>query len=372
MSQRPEIVSHTSLRGVAAAMVVFLHYKSLLVPQLDPVHLTAFFEKGNLWVDFFFMLSGFVMSYVYGLTSTVRADAAVLGRYGLARVARIYPLHLISLVAVFFFFLLLGAVSWLRGSDFCCLLEPPYRTPESLLANALLVHAWGTIDVPTWNIPSWSLSAEFACYVVFGFLLWLGSKARLIAIAALTALTLIYYTTGWIQGIDVDGNFRLSGLRAVSAFTLGMLVFMAAPRLGRLSLAVTNTLQLLSLATLSLSLHVDANDFVVLAQMPLLLALTANDKGWLATVLKQPLLHWLGLLSYSIYMWHYPLRLVALKLSAKFEQAWALDTAAGSIIFVLAMTAICLLVSHLSFHRVETPLRRLIGSWGHRSNRVNA
>jgi peptidoglycan/LPS O-acetylase OafA/YrhL len=60
--------------------------------------------KGYLWVDFFFILSGFVMAYVYDIEHPRRYSVRDTLHYLIARIARIYPLHFITLVATMYFF----------------------------------------------------------------------------------------------------------------------------------------------------------------------------------------------------------------------------------------------------------------------------
>jgi peptidoglycan/LPS O-acetylase OafA/YrhL len=58
-----QIRSHTGLRGIAALLVVFYHFH-FAQPHLAFEDWTAFFERGYLMVDLFFVLSGFIISYV--------------------------------------------------------------------------------------------------------------------------------------------------------------------------------------------------------------------------------------------------------------------------------------------------------------------
>lgn len=65
LRQLREIKSHNSLRGIAALLVVFHHYRSNLPSDLSPDNYTQLFASAGSFVDFFFMLSGFVIAYVY-------------------------------------------------------------------------------------------------------------------------------------------------------------------------------------------------------------------------------------------------------------------------------------------------------------------
>jgi peptidoglycan/LPS O-acetylase OafA/YrhL len=91
-----QLQSLTSLRGLAALWVVFYHYSAIYFPRLDIGDYSNLIAKGYLAVDLFFMLSGFVMTHVYyrafseSITQNYR-------NFLVARVARLYPLHLLVL-----------------------------------------------------------------------------------------------------------------------------------------------------------------------------------------------------------------------------------------------------------------------------------
>jgi len=140
------------LRGVAAFGVLIFHGRSWMPDRL--------FSHGYLAVDFFFILSGFILAYTYATTEgTTRGGARV---FWVARIARIYPVYLLGLV------LALG----------------PYLATEhniqnitiSIGSHLVMLHAWlpGTLDL---NQPSWSLSVEaFNLSVRISVYLWLISQ----------------------------------------------------------------------------------------------------------------------------------------------------------------------------------------------------
>jgi peptidoglycan/LPS O-acetylase OafA/YrhL len=94
-----QLPSLTPLRGVAALWVVLYHYcgTAQYLPNLDITPYSYFISKGYLGVDLFFMLSGFVMAHVYH-----DAFSESIGRHYrgflVARIARLYPLHIFNLL----------------------------------------------------------------------------------------------------------------------------------------------------------------------------------------------------------------------------------------------------------------------------------
>src|SRR3546814_8137818 len=87
----------TSLRGIAALLVVVYHFSGGFLPNLDPGRYSDFVPKGYLWVDLFFVLSGFIITHAYGDAFAERARWGSIRAFLFARMARIYPLHLFVL-----------------------------------------------------------------------------------------------------------------------------------------------------------------------------------------------------------------------------------------------------------------------------------
>jgi peptidoglycan/LPS O-acetylase OafA/YrhL len=140
LQQPQHLLALTSLRFFAAAAIVVYHMQGLLLPAI-PLPL-------GLGVSFFYVLSGFILTYVYRDMS-----GHSIKRYYLTRIARLWPMHLATLVL---------AMPLLPA-------EQGVSYPLSLLANAFLVHSW----IPIWGYPfsfnavSWSLSVEVSFYILF-------------------------------------------------------------------------------------------------------------------------------------------------------------------------------------------------------------
>ena len=87
----------TPLRGIAALLVVIFHSNLMAVPFVPPGY-TSFVSGGWLWVDFFFVLSGFIISYVYGDSFKDSLTTDSYWKYIKARFARIYPIHFVTMI----------------------------------------------------------------------------------------------------------------------------------------------------------------------------------------------------------------------------------------------------------------------------------
>ena len=360
LSHINEIRSHTSLRGVAALIVVLVHFRSFFHSSINPDEITFFLSKGYLWVDFFFILSGFILSYIYGIEHPARRSIPDITRYLIARFARIYPLHLISLLVVFLFFTMISLVSWNKTGAFCCLFDGSLRDVESLIANLFLVHAWGMFDWVTWNLPSWSLSTEFFCYLIFAALLAMEGPARKLALLGLSCIVLLYYGFSLATSIDVDDNFRLSIIRAASAFSIGILLFLGRHMISDLSGKWLTSLQISAIAALLLSLHFGVADVISIALMALIVLLTWEDRGWVCRWLANRYLHAIGIFSYSIYMWHYLLKFIAQEDWEAYTGLPVQSSVTGSIIFVMCLAAFVIPISIWSYRSLEMPARKWV------------
>ncbi|SOE00442.1 acyltransferase family protein [Blastococcus haudaquaticus] len=158
---RPTIDALTGLRILAAVWVVLFHLRSTdVMPGLLPAseRLAWFVGGGYVGVDLFFTLSGFVIAYNY-LDGFQRLSGRAYVRFLYLRLARIYPLHLATLLAVLLL-VVVARVIHVALSD-----ESAFGV-GSFVANVFLVHAWGGEET-SWNYPAWSISAEWFAYLLF-------------------------------------------------------------------------------------------------------------------------------------------------------------------------------------------------------------
>lgn len=175
-----QIRSLTAIRGVAAWWVALYHFH-LEMPPLGGGFAERLLGQGFLAVDLFFTLSGFVIALNYTgafATLTARDYGRFLGR----RLARIYPLHVVTLLLFLAnpLAILLFSHSGAPGQRY----DPVYY-----LLSLLLLQNWGFVNHLAWNIPAWSISAEWGAYLLFPLLaraVWprLRTPAATIALAA--------------------------------------------------------------------------------------------------------------------------------------------------------------------------------------------
>ncbi|TIT36909.1 MAG: acyltransferase [Mesorhizobium sp.] len=293
-----------SWRGICALLVALFHF-----PTPSVISQSSFIGSSYLFVDFFFVLSGFVIASSYADRLGRPEEVA---RFALVRFGRIYPLHLVMLAAFAAFELLrlvlpqlhgTGAAPFTGGSDL-----------KSLAANLLLLQGVGFEDRLTWNAPSWSISAEFFAYLLFAGVVFIaGARAWIwfVAAAVTAPLFLLGFST---HHMDVSYDFGF--IRCLYGFSLGALLawFQHDSIAGARQVLVANgprvswtlaEIIMVAVIVLFVSLAGD-NDAGIAAPLVFALALFlfAHEGGWISALLRTPFMLTLGALSYSIYMVH--------------------------------------------------------------------
>lgn len=207
MSQQARFQSLDSLRGIAAYLVALHHFWAL-----TPYTTSAFRTHSYLFVDFFFVLSGFVISWSYSKRILSPSDAS---RFLLLRLFRLYPLHIcmilfmVGVQAVQFF-----AFPYLvSGKAFA-----DAHSLNALITNLAMLQSFGLHDIPTWNFTSWSISAELWVYVAFACARLLRAEPRHFFGACIAAAFILKLTP---EGMH--STYSWGVIRCVYGFSVGVL-----------------------------------------------------------------------------------------------------------------------------------------------------
>ena len=283
-----------SWRGIAAVLVAFLH-----VPIVHALHDVAGFQHLQLFVDFFFVLSGFVICHAYGERLDGSGD---LGRFVLRRFGRVWPLH----AAVLGGFVLLETVKLVvfSGTGLSGNGQPftDGRSVESIVTNLLMIQSFNIHGMTTWNGPAWSISTEFYTYLLFALVAALLPRRTMLyaGIAAAGAAVVATMPADWLYTTHEYGFAR-----CVYGFFTGVVAYRL--HRGGFGIGSGTVAEVGVLALLAAFLIVAAPGPVSLGA-PLVFAAVilvfAGETGALSTMLRTPLPRLLGRWSYSIYMVH--------------------------------------------------------------------
>jgi peptidoglycan/LPS O-acetylase OafA/YrhL len=352
MSERPDrLDSLTGLRWFAAAFVVLYHLVYYGVADYGRVNRLAW--TGYLGVEFFFVLSGFVLVWAFQPGDSARS-------FYRRRFARVVPLHLL--------FLLPGAVLLGMG-----LIDVSAR---SVLMTVPLLEAWwpGRVGEHSLNPPDWTLSCEVFFYALFP---WMAARlasrsdvhVAAVAIGAVVAmaaaLLLLKAALPFEPAYQISYHYPPYRIgEFVVGMALGLLVRRGALRVPNLGVAIGLTLLTLVVLCLTPRFATVERGAVQLITLPVWALLVASaaqaDVRGRASVLRHPALVKLGVWSFALYLAHVPLLMVLTVAAPALVENQGLALAAvKGVIFLVAATALAG-VAHVL---CEAPLeRRLRGT----------
>ena len=334
----------TSLRFWAALWVVLFHYRTYADGWGFAASLLG---KGYLGVDFFFVLSGFVLAHVYGREFS--AGTYRHSRFLVKRIARVYPMHIVMLA----FFVVLALAAPAIG----LVLDSVERYNFSqILAQVFLVHAWvGTGE--TFNYPSWSISAEFFAYLSFPVVMLLANRPRLMAGLGLAAVFGWYFGAILVTGKPSTWLNDWQIMRIMPEFLLGagLRQLMAVTRIPILDRWLATPVMAVIVIALAL---IDAPDWLMIAALIALLAAAAERaRSGISGLLESPFSLYLGEISYALYMVHIAVGMVWFELASRILGA---VTGLTGIALVAVGLVLATLAAAAAEFLIERPGRRLI------------
>ena len=352
---RPEIKALTSLRGLAAMAVVLQHFSATAqrnasgwIPSIVP--------HGYMAVDFFFVLSGFIMSYTY-LAGFETIGLKAYGPFLWKRVARIFPLGIaITLIVV-----VLGQIAALWDLTRLFYHVPPGSHLGTEIAINLL-HLQGLMPDYSLNDPSWSVSVELGAYLLFPLLIYLNISAPRWVTVVYTALGIWILLRLSAQDPTLGMGFRSPPFdlaRCVIEFGFGILIFRVY-RGGTWPCEIGRDGWTWAIAGLGLVSLIGRTDLAAVAVFPFLVLAFALNTGRPRRILSHRWLHYLGTISFSIYLVHQLFRETEVWLVRSVHPAplppWmALGFAFLGSLSVLPFAA-------LAYHGIERPGRTALNS----------
>lgn len=355
----PHIKPLTSLRFFAALLVVVHHFGMLARSPVSRLFRVAL--AGYLGVNFFFLLSGFILIYSY---LDQRGQMRVSRReFWVARFARIYPVYLVGLV--------IGTLPYLWTH------HSAISRVVTGFAGLTLTQAWIPSAAGQWDGPSWSLSVEAFFYLLFPVIAVRIARLKrphiylvlggcwLICLVLGNAGPAGAYDSNWAWNAILTYNPLARLPEFVMGAVLGQLFINRAaperpagafkivpPEMVALAAVLGSGLALLFAPRLS-------DQLVHLGLFDPLFALViyniACSRGRLAAFLSLPVMVLLGEASYALYILHYP---VLQTMHHVFDPVRSVPL--SSPLVCVAYVAVCVALSILSFRLVEQPARRAI------------
>lgn len=340
----------TGIRALLAWWVVLLHV--LCNDKMAGyISFSRVFSRGYLAVDGFFVLSGFILCHVYA-DGFSKPSFSVYQTFLVARIARIYPVHLFMLAA---FMSVLVANHWLHLPN-----STTSFSVRDLILSVLLIQAWGFIRHPAWNEVAWSISAEWLVYLLFPLFLFLvvrsRSLSRTLVVSAACVLGLHWVKAFQEKVPGPAGLYNTASVLVSANFALGCLAYVVAKPMKRLPSWAGTAAAIGSIACATFHL-----DEVFSLCFALLIVALSSDRDWLAAALSRRVMVYLGETSFSLYMVHVFLWEIVAAVANKL----GLLNSAGALYVAGAGLVAAALASLALYHAVELPARNYIRRLDH-------
>jgi peptidoglycan/LPS O-acetylase OafA/YrhL len=345
-----KISSVELLRFVSSLMVLIWHYQQFYLPinflsetQLlingksnQPFYdlLNLFYEYGHYGVEFFFIISGYVFALVY-LSQAVKISGK---KFFINRLARLYPLHILTLLIVLF-------LQLYSKESFSTFLIHVYNDFYHFILNLFFISGWGFEQGLSFNGPVWSVSVEIIIYFLF-FLTLIKSKSFLVLKSVLIVLFFVLVKKltnyGYLDGLNI--NVINCGI----LFFEGVLIYFINNKYNNKYLSC-----LIGLSLLFFSFY---GNFKLFIFLPSVLLISLCFEIFLNDNLKK-LFNFLGNLTYGLYLWHLPVQLFLI-LSIKYNNINF--NIINNEFFFLSYIALVFSISTISYYFFEKKLRILI------------
>ena len=347
------------LRGVAALLVVLFHVFEV---HSHGDHSKQLINHGYLAVDFFFMLSGYVISYAYD----DRWNRMSMKDFFKRRLIRLHPMIIIGMVigAVLFYFQHSPELGWRVISE-----VPVWKMLLVMVIGFMLIPVGRGLDIRGWsemhplNGPAWSLFYEYIANIIYAVFLRRVTKNFLVALVIIAAFVTAHYALTNPNG-NIIGGWSIEPHQLRIGFTR-----LAFPFLAGLLLAGITKIRYTKDAFLSTSIllvlfltvpHIGNKEqlwlngiyecFCLMVVFPIIVWMGAGGK--VKGKKTFGLCKFLGDISYPIYITHFPIVYVYM--------AWVTNnryTMADSWHMGILCVVISIVVAYLSMKMYDSPIR---------------
>ncbi|WP_421977776.1 acyltransferase family protein [Roseivirga seohaensis] len=285
------------LRGIFALLVVCYHFSQ--GPQFDPISYTSnfVFRYSYIFVDFFFVLSGFVIAYSYSnrLSNTVSFIVFIKKRF-----IRLYPLLFYSVIV----YVPLKVYGMFTSFDFNDGVYTVYNLIFETLDSLTFMNSTPILGSNEGMNPvSWSISAEMISYIYFGLtVLWLPKRYILLIIGVVTTILFFFLVYGHLQ---VSGS--LGFLRGILGFSIGVLVYEVYKRTTtKPDIFEVPYLIILGMLFYLIDLNITPKLILIFPiWFGLGVFIFSKSNNYVSLLLRNRAVQFLGKISYSIYLNHF-------------------------------------------------------------------
>ncbi|MBP7172496.1 MAG: acyltransferase [Cloacibacterium sp.] len=338
----------TGLRFYTALWVFVFHLSTEYIKELN----VTFLNKGYLGVDVFFILSGFILTYVYyDDLFKEKLSQKKFFNFIVKRFAKIYPLHIITFILVGIL-LLVGKYIFKQNSIII--------QTNTIWQNVFLIHAWGTTEKLSWNFPSWSISAEWFAYIFVFPLSILIYKINRFLWVTLGVSIILFCIYCWVQTPNFDlNNYTYNSLiRIIPEFICGIF-------LGWLRLKVDlNRITSLIIFVLSMGLlffviihNFYLYEFCVLAFSGIILSL--SYQSCLDFLFGKKIVQYLGHISFAFYLFQFISFIIFEEFFKYISLSFIAENLRLVVKFIFAV-GINIILASIAYRYLEEPIRKYI------------
>jgi peptidoglycan/LPS O-acetylase OafA/YrhL len=352
-----------SLRALAAIGVIGWHYINHFGAAPLATLMAPFYRHGLLFVDFFFVLSGFVLAHSYWREGRRENIVRNIGE----RVGRLYPLHL-------FLLLVAAALQWtlvhhLHSKPFMFTFNDRY----DFVLHLLLLNSTGLEHGFGFNAASWSISTEFAVNILFFGAIALPKRYAKVCLLAM-------FIAGVIMVIAQDGggcgelSHDLFGgaclvnngiYRTLAGFAVGVAAYGLHARTSGSTAISGRESDLLGVLAIAATLaYFTGGQYVVYSDLamtlflfPLIVLATVRSRLLKRALNFAPLVY-LGEISYSIYMVHFPLQIAVHTASVAYDFHIPFERPR----YLIGFIALTIAVASITYFAIELPGKKAINS----------
>lgn len=357
LGAKPHYAILDGLRGVAALMVVAFH----LFEAHATSHLDQIINHGYLAVDFFFLLSGFVIGYAYD----DRWSQMSLGNFFKRRLIRLQPMVVFGMVVGALCFYFQDSAMWPEIHQ-----VPVWKTFLVMIVGFTLIPLPPSLDIRGWgemhalNGPGWSLFFEYIANILYAVCVRHFSRLLLGLLVAASAVFLIHLAVTSPNG-DIIGGWSITSeqlhigfARLLYPFFAGLLLYrtVSVARIKN-GFLLCSLLLVLALAfpriggTDNLWANGLYDSLVVILVFPVIVYLGASGKT--ESALGAKVCKFLGDISYPIYITHYPLVYIYIGWVASEKIPMSQSWPVAVLIFLS-----CIALAFLSLRLYDIPVRK--------------